>query len=85
MNVLGLMICTRESVKSMRERNVDDGYIIHVGRYIQSIFGFEINEQLCANVCLNVHVHVCVCNLYTCTEFLLPCVAISSVHIFAVL
>ena len=57
------MICTRESVKSMRERNVDDGYIIHVGRYIQSIFGFEINEQLCANVCINVrvHVHVCMC------------------------
>ncbi|XP_072041943.1 dehydrogenase/reductase SDR family member 11-like isoform X2 [Amphiura filiformis] len=29
-NVLGLSICTREAVKSMRERNVDDGHIIHL-------------------------------------------------------
>ncbi|XP_072041106.1 dehydrogenase/reductase SDR family member 11-like [Amphiura filiformis] len=29
-NVLGLSICTREAVKSMRERNVDDGHIIHI-------------------------------------------------------
>jgi len=29
-NVLGLSICCRESVKSMRSRNVDDGYIINI-------------------------------------------------------
>ncbi|XP_072041105.1 dehydrogenase/reductase SDR family member 11-like [Amphiura filiformis] len=29
-NVLGLSICTREAVKSMRERNVDDGHIFHI-------------------------------------------------------
>nr|CAD7198837.1 unnamed protein product [Timema douglasi] len=37
-NVLGLSICTREAVKSMRERGVDDGHIIHInsiaGHYI---------------------------------------------------
>ncbi|XP_067015293.1 farnesol dehydrogenase [Anabrus simplex] len=29
-NVLALSICTREAVKSMRERSVDDGHIIHI-------------------------------------------------------
>nr|CAD7423474.1 unnamed protein product [Timema monikensis] len=29
-NVLGLSICTREAVKSMRERGVDDGHLIHI-------------------------------------------------------
>nr|CAD7571458.1 unnamed protein product [Timema californicum] len=29
-NVLGLSICTREAVKSMRERGVDDGHIINI-------------------------------------------------------
>ena len=32
-NVLALAICSREAFKSMRERNVDDGQIIHIGRY----------------------------------------------------
>nr|CAD7415027.1 unnamed protein product [Timema poppensis] len=31
-NVLGLSICTREAVKSMRERGVDDGHIININR-----------------------------------------------------
>lgn len=30
-NVLALCICTREAVKSMRERDVDDGYIFNIG------------------------------------------------------
>ncbi|XP_028320378.1 dehydrogenase/reductase SDR family member 11-like [Gouania willdenowi] len=29
-NVLALSICTREAYKSMKERNVDDGHIIHI-------------------------------------------------------
>ncbi|XP_070572613.1 dehydrogenase/reductase SDR family member 11-like [Ptychodera flava] len=29
-NVVALSICTREAVKQMRERNVDDGHIIHL-------------------------------------------------------
>ncbi|CAH1796294.1 unnamed protein product [Owenia fusiformis] len=29
-NVIGLSVCTREAVQSMRDRNVDDGHIIHV-------------------------------------------------------
>lgn len=29
-NVLALCICTREAVKSMQERNVDDGQIVHI-------------------------------------------------------
>lgn len=29
-NVVGLCLCTREAVASMRERNVDDGQIIHI-------------------------------------------------------
>ncbi|KAJ9591489.1 hypothetical protein L9F63_001975 [Diploptera punctata] len=29
-NVVGLSICTREAVKSMKERGVDDGHIVHI-------------------------------------------------------
>ena len=31
-NVVALCLCTKEAVKSMRERNVDDGHIIHISR-----------------------------------------------------
>ncbi|XP_072041941.1 dehydrogenase/reductase SDR family member 11-like [Amphiura filiformis] len=41
-NVLGLSICTRESVRSMRERNVDDGHIFH----INSIGGHMIDTSI---------------------------------------
>ena len=34
MNVLGLSICSREAVKSMRNRGVDDGHIISVCRCV---------------------------------------------------
>ncbi|XP_022076829.2 dehydrogenase/reductase SDR family member 11-like [Acanthochromis polyacanthus] len=40
-NVLALSICTREAYQSMKERNVDDGHIIHinsvVGHYVPKI------------------------------------------------
>ncbi|XP_028320377.1 dehydrogenase/reductase SDR family member 11-like [Gouania willdenowi] len=29
-NILGLSICTREAYQSMKERNIDDGHIIHI-------------------------------------------------------
>lgn len=31
-NVIGLCLCTREAVLSMRQRGVDDGHIIHISR-----------------------------------------------------
>ncbi|KAG7169337.1 dehydrogenase/reductase SDR family member 11-like [Homarus americanus] len=37
-NVVGLCLCTREAVASMRENNVDDGQIIH----ISSIMGHQV-------------------------------------------
>ena len=32
-----MAVCTREAVKSMRERKVDDGHIIHMNRFVQII------------------------------------------------
>jgi NADP+-dependent farnesol dehydrogenase len=31
LNLLGLSICTKEALQSMKERGVDDGHIIHIG------------------------------------------------------
>ncbi|XP_072045549.1 dehydrogenase/reductase SDR family member 11-like [Amphiura filiformis] len=44
-NVLALCICTREAYQSMKERNIDDGYIIH----ISSMSGYRL-EQPATNV-----------------------------------
>ncbi|KAJ4445492.1 hypothetical protein ANN_07300, partial [Periplaneta americana] len=30
LNILGLSICTKEALQSMKERNVDDGHIVHI-------------------------------------------------------
>lgn len=38
-NVLALCICSRESVKQMRERNVDDGQIINLSRSLICVVG----------------------------------------------
>ncbi|KDR14275.1 farnesol dehydrogenase-like isoform X2 [Zootermopsis nevadensis] len=38
LNVLGLSLCTKEALKSMKERGVDDGHIVH----INSIVGHTI-------------------------------------------
>jgi NAD(P)-dependent dehydrogenase (short-subunit alcohol dehydrogenase family) len=32
LNLLGLSICTKEALQSMKERGVDDGHIIHISR-----------------------------------------------------
>lgn len=40
-NVLGLSICTREALKSMKERDVDDGHIIH----LSSVAAYNIQPQ----------------------------------------
>jgi NAD(P)-dependent dehydrogenase (short-subunit alcohol dehydrogenase family) len=32
LNVLGLSMCTKEALQSMKERGVDDGHIIHISR-----------------------------------------------------
>lgn len=43
LNVVALCLCTRETVKSMRERGVDDGHIIHInstgGHNVKVMFG----------------------------------------------
>jgi NADP-dependent 3-hydroxy acid dehydrogenase YdfG len=33
-NILGLSICTREALRSMKERDVTDGHIIHINRLL---------------------------------------------------
>lgn len=40
-NVVGLCLCTREAVKSMQERKVDDGHIIH----ISSMSGHRVTQN----------------------------------------
>jgi len=34
LNVLGLSVCTQHALKSMKERGVDDGHIIHINRSV---------------------------------------------------
>ncbi|CAG2061588.1 unnamed protein product [Timema podura] len=45
-NVIGLSICTREAVKLMREKGVDDGHIINInsvaGHYIPNALNIHI-------------------------------------------
>ncbi|XP_072041108.1 dehydrogenase/reductase SDR family member 11-like [Amphiura filiformis] len=48
-NVLGLSICTREAVKSMRERNVDDGHIIHINSIGGHMIGSGPFHVYCAS------------------------------------
>jgi NAD(P)-dependent dehydrogenase (short-subunit alcohol dehydrogenase family) len=35
LNVLGLSVCTKEALQSMKERGVDDGHIIHINRFVR--------------------------------------------------
>ncbi|XP_069683474.1 dehydrogenase/reductase SDR family member 11-like [Periplaneta americana] len=41
LNVLGLSICTKEAIQSMKSRGVDDGHIIHIG----SVLGHAVPPQ----------------------------------------
>jgi NAD(P)-dependent dehydrogenase (short-subunit alcohol dehydrogenase family) len=34
LNVLGLSVCTKEALQSMKERGVDDGHIVHINRLV---------------------------------------------------
>jgi NAD(P)-dependent dehydrogenase (short-subunit alcohol dehydrogenase family) len=34
LNVLGLSVCTKEALQSMKERGVDDGHIVHINRFV---------------------------------------------------
>ena len=33
-NVMGLSVCTQQALKSMKERGVDDGHVIHINRSV---------------------------------------------------
>jgi NADP-dependent 3-hydroxy acid dehydrogenase YdfG len=37
LNVLGLSVCTKEALQSMKERGVDDGHIIHINRFVRQM------------------------------------------------
>jgi NAD(P)-dependent dehydrogenase (short-subunit alcohol dehydrogenase family) len=37
LNVLGLSMCTKEALQSMKERGVDDGHIIHINRFVRQM------------------------------------------------
>jgi NADP-dependent 3-hydroxy acid dehydrogenase YdfG len=36
-NVLGLSVCTKEALQSMKDRGVDDGHIIHINRFVKQV------------------------------------------------
>nr|CAD7446154.1 unnamed protein product [Timema bartmani] len=40
-NVIGLSVCTREVIRSMRERGIDDGHVVHFG----SIYGHAVSSH----------------------------------------
>lgn len=56
-NVIGLCICTRESIKLMRENGIDDGHVIHLssfsGHRVPStdIFHFYAASKFAVNAC----------------------------------
>ena len=39
-NIIALCLFTKESINLMREKNIDDGQIIHIGRYFEFYFNF---------------------------------------------
>ena len=39
--MLAVCICAREAIKSMRERNVDDGHVFNISRWIFSVLCFR--------------------------------------------
>jgi short-subunit dehydrogenase len=44
-NTVGLTLCTREAVRSMRERDVNEGHIVYINRYVTSSFSVVCYEK----------------------------------------
>lgn len=42
---MAVSICTREAYQSMKERNIDDGHIININRYV----GGNVGSATCAS------------------------------------
>jgi len=41
-NVIGLSVCTEQTLKSMKERGVDDGHVIHINRSVVLILAVHL-------------------------------------------
>ncbi|PIK50630.1 putative dehydrogenase/reductase SDR family member 11 [Apostichopus japonicus] len=56
-NVIGLCICTRESIKLMREKGIDDGHVIHISSFSghrvpgSSLLHFYSASKYAVNAC----------------------------------
>jgi len=44
-NVMGLSVCTQQALKSMKERGVDDGHIIHINRSVVLILRVKLQTR----------------------------------------
>ena len=63
--MIGLMVCSREAVKSMRERGVDDGHVFLISRLVCTTTGIGIGpcivrERLaCVDTAVMFSVYFC--------------------------
>jgi len=70
-NVLGLCMVTREFIKQLRERNVDDGHVVFMNRYCS---GSVLNNVTIILQCFNIKIknlklnRVCMWGLITVTK-----------------
>lgn len=44
--MLGMCICTRETLKLMKEKNINDGIIIQMGRYVSEMYARNLICEL---------------------------------------
>lgn len=49
LNILGTCICTREAVKSMRERGVNDGFIVNIGSIVGQTYSCDSGLEFYAS------------------------------------